>query len=159
VRKLFQSVLDMITTQYCAIIADFYVPMEVPLHPGNNNPQIHEIKIIYHPASERAEKYIHVDEDLPGAPAVDEPGQPTAEKPWHPFRSRLDFEIAELALNAHLSKADTEHLLSIIQRCIQNPEQFTLQGHKDIAEYWDLARSMANGISKQFQFPLTFPTV
>ena len=157
--KLFQSVLDMIITQYCAIIANLSVLMEVPLHPGDDNAQIHEIKIIYHPASERAEKYIRADEDLPDVPAVGEPGQPTAEKPWHPFRSRLDFEIAELALNAHLSKADTENLLSIIQRCIQAPEQFTLQGHKDIAEYWDLARSTADGVSKRFKFSLLFPTV
>jgi len=134
-------------------------PMEVPLHPRNDNPQIHEIKIFYHPASKRPEKHICVDEDLPSASAVGGPGQPTAEQPWLPFCSRLDFEIAELALNAHLSKADTEHLLSIIQRCIQDPEQFTLQGHKDIAEYWDLACSTADGVSKQFKFPLTFPTV
>ncbi len=134
--------------------------MEVPLHPGNDNSQIHEMKIVYHPASKRAETYIRVDEDLPSAPAVgDLPGQPTAEQPWHPFCSRLDFEIAELALNAHLSKADTECLLSIIQQCIQDPEQFTLQGHKDITEYWDLARSTAAGVSKGFKFPLAFPTV
>jgi len=148
----------MITIQ-CAFIADFYAPTGLPLRPGNVNPQIHEIKIVYHPASKRAETYIRVDEDLPSAPAVGGPGQPTAEQPWHPFRSRLDFEIAELALNAHLSKADTERLLSIIQRCIQDPEQFTLQGHKDITEYWDLARSTADGVSKQFEFPLAFPTV
>jgi len=133
--------------------------MEVPLHPGNDNPQIHKIKIVYHPASKHPEKHIRVDEDLPSASAVGGPGQPNAKQPWLPFRSRLDFEIAELALNAHLSKADTEHLLSIIQRCIQDPEQFTLQGHKDIAEYWDLARSTADGVSKQFKFPLAFPTV
>jgi hypothetical protein len=133
--------------------------MEVPLHPGNDNPQIHEIKIVYHPASKRAETYIRVDEDLPSAPAADNSGQPSAEEPWHLFRSRLDFEIAELALNAHLSKADTEHLLSIIQRCIQDPEQFTLQGHKDIAAYWDLARSTADGVSKTFKIPLALPMV
>jgi len=119
------------------LTADYDVPDAAPLHHENANPQLHEIKIEYHPSSKRAEQRFCTDKRIPDAPEI--PDQPTAEKPWHPFRSHLDFKIAELALNAHLSKADMEHLVSIIQRCIQDPEQFTLRGHKDISEYWDLA--------------------
>ena len=129
---------------------------EVDLDQGNNvpvGPQLHEIKIIYHPASKRPEQHFGINDNLPGMSASESTGsQPSdtaaVEEPWHPFRSRLDFEIAELSLNAHLSKADTEHLLSIIRRCIENPEQFTLSSHKDLSEYWDMARSMTDCVSR-----------
>jgi hypothetical protein len=128
--------------------------VQVDLDQGNNNvpgpvgPQLHEIKIIYHPASKRPEQHFNINNNLPGVSASTGSSDPVnVEAPWHPFRSRLDFEIAELSLNAHLSKADTEHLLSIIRRCIETPEQFTLSGHKDLSEYWDMARSMTDCVS------------
>ncbi|KIM45701.1 hypothetical protein M413DRAFT_430427 [Hebeloma cylindrosporum] len=142
------------TSYFLINIAEYDVPLidavpQASSHQDNDDPQIHEIKIIYHPASKRADEHFRADDNIPNPSPVAEPEQPNAEKPWHPFRSRVDFEIAELALNAHLSKADTEHLLSIIQKCIQEPEQFTLRGHKDISDYWDLARSTTAGFTKK----------
>lgn len=127
---------------------------------NNEAPQLHEIKISYHPASNRPEQRFRINEDLPGASASARPQRPDqapAKAPWHPFRSQLDFEIAELSLNAHLSKADTESLLSIIRRCIKTPEEFTLTGHKDLSDYWDLARSMAESVSESLRLPFAFP--
>ena len=103
----------------------------------NVGPQPHEIKISYHPASKCPEQRFSFDENLPGVSAFtrsQSSDQAAAKAPWHPFRSWLDFEIAELSLNAHLSKMDTEHLLSIICQCIETPDQFTLSSHKDLSE-------------------------
>jgi len=127
-------------------------------------PQLHDIKISYHPASKRLEQRFGINENMPSASVSASTGSQSSaaapEAPWHPFRSRLDFEIAQLSLNAHLSKADTEHLLSIIRQCIETPEQFTLSSHKDLSEYWDMARSMTDSVSRSdlarlsFAFPL-----
>jgi hypothetical protein len=129
---------------------------------NNQGARLHEIKISYHPASKRPEQRFGINEDLPSmstSTTVSQPSDPAAtQAPWHPFHSRLDFEIAELSLNAHLNKADTENLLSIIRRCIETPEQFTLSSHKDLSEYWDLARSMTDSVSKSVQLSFTFPS-
>ena len=52
--------------------------------------------------------------------------------PWHPFRSRLDFEFAELALEAALSKEQTTRLLTLAQRIHVRTEKFTLQSYHDL---------------------------
>jgi hypothetical protein len=157
-------VLKWVLKYYSYFTADYSTEDEIDLDQGNNmGPQLHEIKISYHPASKRPEQRFSIDENLPGVSAStgSRSSDPVAaEAPWHPFRSRLDFEIAELSLNAHLSKADTEHLLSIIRRCIETPEQFTLSSHKDLSDYWDMARSMTDSVSRSnsaqlsFSFPL-----
>jgi hypothetical protein len=125
--------------------------------------KLHDIKISYHPASKRPEQHFGINENMPGVSAStgSQPSGPGAAEapgpsPWHPFRSQLDYEIAELSLNAHLSKADTEHLLSIIHRCIETPEQFTLSSHKDLSEYWDMARSMTESVSRSDLAQLSF---
>jgi hypothetical protein len=136
--------------------ADYSTGDQVDLYQGNNIvPQLHDIKIFYHPASKHPEQHFSINENLPSVSVStgsqpSDPDQKAAdlEASWHPFRSWLDYEIAELSLNAHLSKADTEHLLSIIRWCIETPEQFTLSSHKDLSEYWDMARSMTDSVSK-----------
>ena len=137
-------------------IADYSTGDEVNLDQGNHDnlnvgPQPHKIKISYHPASKHPEQHFSFNKSLPGVSAFtrsQSSDQAAAKAPWHPFCSQLDFEIAELSLNVHLSKMDTEHLLSIIHRCIETPDQFTLSSHKDLSEYWDMARLMTDSVSR-----------
>jgi hypothetical protein len=155
--------LEMGSEQLLYLAADYSLGDGVDLGQADNNQgaHLHEIKISYHPASKRPEQRFGINEDPPSASAStgSQPPDPAAaQTPWHPFCSRLDFEIAELSLNAHLSKADTENLLSIIRRCIESPEQFTLWSHKDLSEYWDLARSMTDSVSKSVRPSFTFPS-
>jgi len=56
--------------------------------------------------------------------------------PWYPFRSRLDFEFADLALEAALSKEQTNRLLKLAQRIRSNKEQFTLRDYNDVECSW-----------------------
>jgi hypothetical protein len=38
-------------------------------------------------------------------------------RPWWPFQSQTDFEVAELALEAALTKKQTEQLIKCLMRC------------------------------------------
>ncbi len=125
--------LEMGSEQLLYLAADYSLGDRVDLGQADNNQgaHLHEIKISYHPASKRPEQRFGINEDPPSASA---------------------------STGSQLSKADTENLLSIIRRCIESPEQFTLSSHKDLSEYWDLARSMTDSVSKSVRPSFTFPS-
>ncbi|KAF9491818.1 hypothetical protein BDN71DRAFT_1578516 [Pleurotus eryngii] len=62
---------------------------------------------------------------------------------WSPFHSRLDFEVASLALDAALKKEHIETLVSLFKCCSLDPHQFTIQNAADIDNIWDLAAHKA----------------
>ncbi|KAJ7176117.1 hypothetical protein C8R43DRAFT_1084647 [Mycena crocata] len=64
---------------------------------------------------------------------------PTDAEPWAPFRTRLDFEVAEFAVEVMLNKNQTTTLLSLIRRCAANINDFTIQSHSDLEKHWELA--------------------
>ncbi|KAF8164144.1 hypothetical protein K438DRAFT_2067539 [Mycena galopus ATCC 62051] len=64
---------------------------------------------------------------------------PTDPQPWRPFRSQLDFELAEFCEHNMLNKDSTGILISLIRRCILDPENFTLRSQSEVDELWDLA--------------------
>ncbi|KAF8157464.1 hypothetical protein K438DRAFT_1910064 [Mycena galopus ATCC 62051] len=79
---------------------------------------------------------------------------PIHKKPWAPFRTRLDFEIAEFVQDAMLNKNQINVLLSLIQRCSKNPEGWTLQSQADLEKQW----TFASEICTEFQqFEVTVP--
>jgi hypothetical protein len=67
--------------------------------------------------------------------------------PWHPFRTRVDFEAAELALRTSLNKAETETLFDLLRRTASNDAIFTLRTYNDVVKMWDLASSKRTGVS------------
>ena len=67
--------------------------------------------------------------------------------PWYPFRSRLDFEFAELALEAALSKEQTTRLLTLAQRIHAHTEKFTLQSYHDLQNTWKAAEHHMTPVS------------
>jgi hypothetical protein len=125
-------------------------------NPPGHNPSIHDIKIRFHPSSQRPDQHIPHNGCQSGPSAADTTNPPILEAPWHSFRSRLDFEVAEFALSSHLNKTETETLLSIIQRCIKDPAQHTLKDHEEVTEFWDLARTKTTGVRKSRQLKLQF---
>ena len=52
--------------------------------------------------------------------------------PWYPFWSQLDFEFAELTLEATLSKEQTTQLLTLAQQIHVCMEKFILQSYHDL---------------------------
>ncbi|KAG2090891.1 uncharacterized protein F5147DRAFT_764362 [Suillus discolor] len=59
--------------------------------------------------------------------------------PWEPFQTWLNFEVAEIALEAALTAEQTNHLLSLIHRSARRDETFTLQNHDEVQELWSTA--------------------
>ncbi|EGO19929.1 hypothetical protein SERLADRAFT_373989 [Serpula lacrymans var. lacrymans S7.9] len=69
-------------------------------------------------------------------------------KPWSPFRSRTDFEFAEIALEAALNKDQITRLINLIQWCGKKPDSFTLKSHTELCEAWKAAAHDLTPFSK-----------
>jgi len=126
-------------------------PGDLPEHdapidnPGEFQLEQDDIKVVYHSSTGIPEQLYHFD-DYNGLEAaysinpVSSSQDRTWEKPWHPFRTKLDFEIAEVMLDAHMNEAQTERMLSLITEAVLDPESFTLANTKDLSAIWDVAR-------------------
>jgi hypothetical protein len=67
--------------------------------------------------------------------------------PWRPFRTRLDFEVAELAHQAALNENRTNQLFDLMRRSADGcNSNFTLKDHKEAREIWDLAAYRRAGV-------------
>jgi hypothetical protein len=67
------------------------------------------------------------------------------EAPWLPFRTRLDFEVAELAHQAAFNKEKTNQLINLMHQ--SGGEGFTLRDNDDVQELWKLAAFRRTGVS------------
>ncbi|KAJ7301222.1 hypothetical protein DFH08DRAFT_996074 [Mycena albidolilacea] len=79
---------------------------------------------------------------------------PTDEKPWAPFRTRLDFEVAEFSQDTMLNKNQIDTLISLIRRCAENIVDFTLHNQSDLNKQWDLASKKCTEFER---FEVTVP--
>jgi hypothetical protein len=124
-----------------------------PFSPGDDGDleycefQVDDIKVEHHPNSGIPTK-VHVFSDFKRHPAhcsswsAPEPDA----QPWRPFKSHLEFDIAEIALEAALNNAQTDCLLDICHRCARQSEKFTFQNHKDVCAKWDAASQCVTGV-------------
>ncbi|KAJ7922455.1 hypothetical protein B0H13DRAFT_2230481 [Mycena leptocephala] len=94
-----------------------------------------EIKRVFHPHSKRSPQFQSFKEFV----RRPECAEPTDSQPWRPFRSQLDFEVAEFCETNMLNKDSTQTLISLIQRCNANPQDFTLASQRELDELWELA--------------------
>ncbi|KAJ7821830.1 hypothetical protein B0H13DRAFT_1660047 [Mycena leptocephala] len=94
-----------------------------------------EIKRVFHPHSKRPPQFQSFKEFV----RRPECAEPTDSQPWRPFRSQLDFEVAEFCETNMLNKDSTQTLISLIQRCNANPQDFTLASQRELDELWELA--------------------
>ena len=67
------------------------------------------------------------------------PKMPPVSQIISPFRSRADFEFAELALEAALNRKQTERLISIINKCLSGKDAFTFKDQADLDSTWERA--------------------
>lgn len=119
-------------------------PVE-PLSPQINSvelppsePQIDDIRTEYHPRSGRAPVIASFEQFGKTETLVDtEP--PVNMCPWTPFRTRLDFEMAEFILDAALNERQTKTLFSLLDRVAGKYEEFTITNHDDLKNMWKLA--------------------
>lgn len=66
---------------------------------------------------------------------------PPEKQPWEPFRSRLDFEVSEIALEAALNRSQLDRLIKLIHRAAQKDEDdlFSIKTAGEMRLMWDLA--------------------
>ena len=64
---------------------------------------------------------------------------PIDDLPWRPFPSHLDFEMTEFILDAGLNNQMMDRLISLVERCTNGVEMFTIRNHKQLIKYWDLS--------------------
>ncbi|KAF5387276.1 hypothetical protein D9757_006821 [Collybiopsis confluens] len=98
-----------------------------------------DIKIEYHPASgkpARIMRFQEYGEQRTHDSGSEDVPDPT---PWKPWRSRVDFEVAALALESFMSEDQTNRLIDILNRVACGRDNFTLVDHKETQKLWDLA--------------------
>jgi len=111
-----------------------------------------DTKIVYHPHCGKPDEFFHLEEynsSLPRRTNI-----PTEANPWRPFRTRTDFEIAELILDTHMNKDQTRNFLKLLHQIAANPKCFTITNKNDLDNTWKGARSFhASGVSTRIPFP------
>jgi hypothetical protein len=90
-----------------------------------------DIRIKYHPSSHR-ELETFAFEDFTRVPVVPESIPLVDLKPWAPFRTREDFEFAELAQDARMTKPQVNKLIGLFRRCIESGDSFTLSSYDEM---------------------------
>jgi len=71
---------------------------------------------------------------------------PLTKAPWAPFQSRIDFDVADFALQARLNKNLTTILLGLIKR-ITKGERTSFKGYKDVCDAWEVASHISTAVS------------
>lgn len=95
-------------------------------------PRVGDLKIEYHPHSKKGTRVLSSEEFKASLTDDSDPMEPPDEEPWLPFRSREDFEFAEIVNDAALNQGQTKRLIALIQRCQKAPGSFTLRGLDDL---------------------------
>ncbi|KAG1904847.1 uncharacterized protein F5891DRAFT_1126584 [Suillus fuscotomentosus] len=106
----------------------------------SNKPMPDDIKVEYHPHS-KIPSTIHRFVDFSRHHSMEDsvPRCHIPTSPWEPFRTRLDFEVAEIALEAAMTKDQTNRLFNLLHRSACGKEAFTLQSHDEVRLFWEMA--------------------
>ncbi|KAG1903490.1 uncharacterized protein F5891DRAFT_946968 [Suillus fuscotomentosus] len=97
-----------------------------------------DIKVEHHPNS-GIKAQIYPFNNFHRRPATSSAYTTPNNHPWRPFQSRLEFEVAELALEVGLNNEQTDRLINICHQCSLRKDSFTLKNHKDIHSKWEAA--------------------
>ena len=120
-------------------------PDDVDIRPGGNvqsdgndllstdddtRPNDEDVRREYHPNAHREPEVFSFD-DYQSIPLVVTP--PVEPEPWLPFKTREDFEFAEIALDTAMMKAQVDATINLLHRCIKKGKgSFTLSNHDEM---------------------------
>jgi hypothetical protein len=116
-----------------------------PLTDSDTNLLLDDIRTEYHPHSSQPPQIAHF-EDYGHSEEWRNKFHST-KKPWSPFRTRLDFEVASLALETVMNERQIQVLFSLLRRCADGLESFTLKNYKDLQDTWDRSSIKSVGVS------------
>ena len=102
---------------------------------SQSDPSVGDIKIEYHPDTKRVPDFI----PLKTYQARQKHKKPRSNtrKPWMPFRSRSEFEFAEVALKAGLTKNQVDTLIHVIHQHARGEDSFDIRDHDHMHTIWD----------------------
>jgi hypothetical protein len=123
-------------------------PSPEPRASAAEEPNHDTIRTEYHPKSGRKLKF----EQFRGPSPADIPPPPntSSKAPWTPFKSRADFEFAEIALQAALNQNQVDRLLKIFERCASGKDKLNLKNNKEIREIWSDASALISTVRRYF---------
>lgn len=116
-----------------------------PEHVHNEPRELDDIQVEHHPHSQLPSTIHRFAEFSRSRPT--EEHTPRNNSPWEPFRTRLDFEVAEIALEAAMTKDQTNRLLDLFHRSATGNDSFTLHNHDEVRSLWDLASQRYTRVS------------
>ncbi|KAK0229274.1 hypothetical protein EDD85DRAFT_957670 [Armillaria nabsnona] len=122
----------------------------IPATSDQPRPDIAYIRTEYHPSSGRDSR----EELLEEYQACEEKSKVDFDDlPWHPFESKIDFELAEFILQAALNEGEIDGLLkNIVQRGGELP---SFQNHRELIALWEKAADLHTRFMKTiFSVPL-----
>lgn len=114
--------------------------------PEAQQPAQGTVRISYTNNLKRKPEYLHPDEYLSRHEKKARKPRTFAEDPWHPFKTRSDFDFAELVFNAHLSREQISSLLGVVQRCIEGADSLTFGNYSDVHASWSEARHLVEPV-------------
>lgn len=68
-------------------------------------------------------------------------------RPWKPFQTRAEFEFAEVALTASLTKNQVDALIKVMNRCIAGEDKFDIHSHAHLCEIWNEGAVLHTAVS------------
>ncbi|KAF8956317.1 hypothetical protein BDZ97DRAFT_1907242 [Flammula alnicola] len=63
--------------------------------------------------------------------------RPHPKRPWKPFGSCAEFEFAEVAIKASLTKNQVNALIDVMRRCVDGKDEFAIRDHAHLCEIWN----------------------
>lgn len=106
--------------------------------------EVDDIKIEYHPHSGKAEEIFHFGDFKRMSPTEH---NRVDNEPWHPFKSRADFEFAEIALAAKMNKSQIDALVKLVRRIADGKDNFSFASQHDVDSVWERASFKRTAVS------------
>ncbi|KAJ3519256.1 hypothetical protein NMY22_g13291 [Coprinellus aureogranulatus] len=68
--------------------------------------------------------------------------------PWHPFKTRSDYDFAELVFRAAMTKEQITSLLAVVNRCIDGKDKLSFSSYADVHDSLSEARHLVEPFEK-----------
>ncbi|KAE9407876.1 hypothetical protein BT96DRAFT_1033699 [Gymnopus androsaceus JB14] len=136
------------------IIAHYLTSIHIIDEQSFREIQPDDIKIEYHPHSSRKPSIIPF-EDYGKREEIRPICPPETSRPWHPWRSRTDFNVAALALDCHMNESQTNKLVELLRHVAFGLDNFSLKGYDEIQKTWDWAAERSTKFQRE-DIPVTY---
>ncbi|KAI0695484.1 hypothetical protein BC835DRAFT_1414874 [Cytidiella melzeri] len=104
-------------------------PVTNPVVDPRTNPKVDDIRVEYHRAAGLSPRFFALHEFRREKRTIDL--SLSKSNPWKPFKTRLDFEVAEFTQKACLNKSLIDGLFKLFQAVLNTPKNLTLESSDD----------------------------